>query len=382
MENVARSLFPVARARAHFNILMDFAKPLCLLGLTLCVAQARAEAPAPQPPDNIATATLHALDGMAPAGRWATRLTLLRNGYDQRYDDARHRVDLDADANRALAAFGVNLDSDVTTEFAELMLGYGLTENLTVGAIVPWARTTSRLRLSEAASGGIAAVQGTLSGLGYRPLATRAVAGFSDPTLGALWRFHRGAQDSAILGFGLRMGLARDDDPDHLADIPPGDGSTDLRFRLEYFRDLGSGWDLRLLGEHQVQLPDEVMARPGGTFSSAREKLKRNLGDYQEFDVELGKTWGDWRVSGTWHRYQEEADRYTSRLGSDTRALSANTDTLADQYRFGITWSGVRAWQAGKLLMPLIVKLELQDAFRGRNFVDVRDVYLRVTGLF
>lgn len=350
--------------------------------MTLSTMQARAETPDLQPQAAHAAATLHALDGMAPAGRWATRVTLLRNGYDQRYDDTRHRVDMDANSNRALSAFGVNLDSDVTTEFVELMLGYGISEDLTVGAIVPWARTTSQLHLREMTPGGIAGVQGTLAALGYRPLASRAVSGLGDPTLGALWRFHRGAQDSAILGFGLRMGLAVDDDPDHLADIPPGDGSTDLRFRLEYFRDLGSGWDLRLLGEHQVQMPDTVMARPGGTFSSTREKLKRNLGDYQEFDVELGKTWGDWRLAGTWHRYQEEADRYTSRLGSDTRALSANTETLADQYRFGITWSGVRAWQAGKLFMPLIVKLEIQDAFRGRNFVDVRDVYLRVTGLF
>jgi len=328
-------------------------------------------------------ATAHALDGMAPAGHWAARLTVLHNGYDQRYDDRKDRVDLDADANLALAAFGVNLDSEVTTDFAELMLGYGVTENLTVGAIVPYARTTSRLKLTEAVPGGIAALQGTLVGLGYtKPLTTRAVSGLSDPTLGALWRFHKSERDSAVLGFGVRMGVAKADDPDDLVDIPPGDGSTDLRFRLEYFRDLGSGWDLRLLGEHQVQLPDDVVMRPGGPFSLTKEKLKRNLGDYQEFDIELGKAWGDWRVSGTWHRYQEEPDRYTSKIGTDTSLLMANTDTLADQFRFGITWSGVRAWRAGQLFMPLIVKLEMQDAFRGRNFVDVRDFYLRVTGLF
>lgn len=347
---------------------------LCLLAWAV---QVHADASEPAP---LAAATAHALDGMAPAGHWATRLTLLRNGYDQRYDDARRRVDLDADANLALAGFGANLDTEVTTEFAELLLGYGVTENLTVGVILPWARTTSRLQLTEAAPGTVAAV---VTGLGYtRPLATRAVAGLSDPTLGALWRFHQRRHDSAVAGFGLRLGMAKADDPDDPADIPSGDGSTDLRFRLEYFRDLGSGWDLRLLGEHQVQLPDDVVMRPGGPFSASREKLKRNLGDYQEFDIELGKAWGDWRVSGTWHRYQEEADRYTSKIGTDTTALSGNTETLADQFRFGITWSGVRAWQTGKLFMPLIVKLEMQDAFRGRNFVDVRDVYLRVTGLF
>lgn len=352
---------------------------LCLLAWAVQVhAETSNPVAADDPP--LAAATAHALDGMAPAGHWASRLTLLRNGYDRRYDNQTKRVDLDAAANVSLAAFGASLDTEVTTEFAELLLGYGVTENLTVGVIVPWARTTSRINLTEAAPGTVNAL---VNGLGYtRPLATRAVSGFSDPTLGALWRFHQRAHDSAVAGFGLRLGLAKADDPDDAADIPPGDGSTDLRFRLEYFRDLGNGWDLRLLGEHQVQLPDAVVLRPGGAFSVPKEKLKRDLGDYQEFDIELGKAWGDWRVSGTWHRYQEASDRYASKIGSDTSALSANTDTLADQFRFGVTWSGVRAWKAGKLFMPLIVKLEMQDAFRGRNFVDVRDVYLRITGLF
>lgn len=350
---------------------------LCLLG---GFSPAKADTAAEFAPTGISTASAHALDSMAPHGHWAARLTLLHNGYDQRYDNRKDRVDLDADANLALASFGSTLDTRVTTEFAELLVGYGVTENLTLGAIVPYASTRSHVTLTEAAPGTMAAV---LSGLGYvKPLATRVVSGWSDPTLGALWRFRQNARASAVLGFGVRVGLAKADDPDDPADIPPGDGSTDLRFRMEYFRDLGKGWDLRLLGEHQVQLPDEVVARPGGPFSPAKEKLKRNLGDYQEFDIELGKTWGDWRASGTWHRYQEAPDRYTSWIGTDTRALSADTGTLADQYRVGITWSGVRAWRAGRLFMPLIVKLEMQDAFRGRNFVDVRDIYLRVTGLF
>lgn len=350
---------------------------LCLLSAFFITPSAQATGEA----EALPAATAHALDGLAPAGHWAGRLTLLRNGYDHRFNDAGKRVDMDVDANAALAPFSVTVDSDVTTDFVELMLGYGVTEDLTIGAILPYTRTTSRLRLDGPAPG-ITALQGTLAGLGYKPLATSSVSGLSDPTLGALWRFHKSARDSAVLGFGVRFGLAKADNPDDLADVPPGDGSTDLRFRMEYFRDLGSGWDLRLLAEHQVQLSDEVVMRPGGPFSANKEKLKRDLGDYQEFDIELGKRVGDWRFSGTWHRYQEPTDHYTSRVGTDTSLLSANTDTLADQLRLALTWSGIRAWRAGKLFMPLIVKLEMQDAVRGRNFVDVRDIYLRITSFF
>jgi hypothetical protein len=338
--------------------------------------------------DALPTAAAHGLDGMAPAGHWAARLTVLRNSYDQRYDNAKNRVDMDADYNAQLAGagFNVHLDTRVTTEFTELLLGYGVTENLTVGAILPYARTRNRIRLRDTGPVGASVLQGVLAGpLGYDPLETTSVAGMADPTVGALWRFHKGEKDSAIAGFGVRFGVARDDDPHNLADVPPGDGSTDLRFRLEYFRDLGRGWDFRFLAEHQIQLPDHIRARPGNpltTPAAATERLKRDLGDYQEFDLELGKTWGDWRASVTWHRYQEEQDRYTSALGTDTSFLNANTRTVADQARYGITWSGIRAWRAGKLPLPLIVKLEVQDAVAGRNFVDVRDVYLRVTSFF
>lgn len=330
---------------------------------------ALATSAAAEPP--LATTTLHALDGMAPGGHWAARLTLLRNGYDQRYDDDGRRV----------ALSGVpGLDTRVVTQFGELLLGYGVTEDLTVGAIVPWARTETRMRFAPGAEAPLQAMAGAL---GYDRLRDTTSSGLSDPTVGALWRFHKSERDSAILGFGVRFGLARDDDPRNLLDVPPGDGSTDLRTRLEYFRDLGHGFDLRLLAEYQVQRPDRVTARWQDTpVSVAEESLKRDLGDYWEYDLEIGKSFGDWRLSATWHRYQEEPDRYTSDLGTDTSALSAHTDTLADQLRVGLTWSGVNAWRAGRLSLPLIVKLEMQDAFAGRNFVDVRDLYLRVSSAF
>ncbi|MBX3669677.1 MAG: hypothetical protein KF778_14850 [Rhodocyclaceae bacterium] len=339
---------------------------------------------------SIPTSSSYGLDGMAPAGHWAARLTLLNNGYTTRFDAAGRRVDLDAGIDGLnLAALGLagtlRLDTEVRTEYTELMFGYGLSADLTVGAIVPYARTTTRVR-NFAVEGGIgrAGLQSVLSGvLGYKPLATTRVAGYGDPTVGVLWRFHRSEQESAIAGAGVRFGVARPDDPDNLLDIPPGDGTTDLRARLEYFRDLGSNWDMRLLGEFFRQLPDQVTLRPGNPLTTvSKESLRRKMGDYYETDVELGRRFGDLRLSATWHRYRKGADHYSSALGTDTRFLNANTDTLADQLRLALTWSGVDAWRAGKLAAPLIVKLEMQDARRGRNFVGVRDIYLRFSSFF
>ncbi|TCJ15550.1 hypothetical protein EZJ19_06470 [Parasulfuritortus cantonensis] len=354
----------------------------------LCLAAGSPPAAA----DELSAAAAHGLDGMAPAGHWAARLTLLRNDYDHRFDDNGERVDFDAGYDGLdLAGLGIpgvsgvlHLDTSVVTEYGELMFGYGVGEDLTVGAIVPFARTRSKLRVAVDGGIGTAGLQALLTGaLGYKPLRSTSSSGLGDPTVGALWRFYKSERDSAILGFGVRFGVAPADDPDDLADVPPGDGSTDLRYRLEYFRDLGAGYDLRVLAEYQVQLEDKVTMRPGNPLTTAtKERLVRNLGNFWEYDVELGKRFGDWRVSATWHRYQEEPDRYASRIGTDTSFLNANTDTLADQYRLSLTWSGINAWRAGRVPLPLIVKLEMQDAFHGRNFVDVRDVYLRVTSFF
>lgn len=49
----------------------------------------------------------------------------------------------------------------------------------------------------------------------------------------------------------MRFGIVRGDNSDSLVDIPIGDGSNDLRLRLEYFRDLGHDFDL---GEFNSQV--------------------------------------------------------------------------------------------------------------------------------
>lgn len=369
--------FPLVPVMTRFSILS------CFAALLACLSAAASAEPVP-------TAAGFGLDGMAPGGHWAARLTVLRNGYDQRFDNRGRRVDLDRDYNGLdLARLNpglagtLRLDTRAVTEYTELLLGYGVTDDLTVGIIVPYTRTTTHVRFGVDGGIGNAGMQAVLAGLGYRTPRTVSVAGFADPTVGVLWRFHKSPVDSAILGFGVRFGIARNDDPNDLFDIPPGDGSTDLRSRFEYFRDLGQGFDLHLLAEYQVQLPDHVRARPGNPLTTASvERLRRNLGDYWESDVEIGKRFGNLRLSATWHRYQEKPDRYRSPSGADTSALSAHTDTRADQMRLALSWSGIEAWQGGRLPLPLVVKLEVQDAVRGQNFVAVRDVYLRLSTAF
>lgn len=421
-----------------FNFFSSFCFALFLLSRVPVVF---ALEPTPEPISNASSAMPASagfgLDSMAPENHWAVRLEFRTNSYDARFDNEGKRQDLDAAFDKvnlnanifpALALFGADaslgvteLDSRVESQFTILTLGYGLTSNLTLGAIIPYnyARTEAHFAVSGGnigfnptfnsaqpiglsnfpfapASGAVPAMNGAsvqqiltnpAFGYGYKPIQTVTTEGLGDPTLGVLWRFHQSERDSVVLGLGVRFGIAADDDPDNLLDVPPGDGSTDIRARLEYFRDLGADFDLHLLADYNIQMEDSMTLRVPLlgqmlALANSKEKLQRNLGDYYETDFELGYRVDNYRFAATWHRYEEGEDKYHSRLGSDTRSLEIDTHTLADQYRLSASWSGIDAWKAGKLPLPLILKFEMQDTFAGRNFVDVRDFYVQITALF
>jgi len=395
-------------------------------------------AAAPASADQLPPVSNFALDSMAPAGRWATRIELRANGYDQWYDNDGKRRDLDAAFDGvelngsvfpSLALLGAgatlgsaSIDTKAELRSLQLILGYGIAEDLTAGIILPFVTTRAKVGFSVSGGnvgfnpafdpgqpigaanfpfapvgGGATAPLGTggvkqlltdpIYGYGYRPIEDTETSGLSDSTAGLLWRFRTGPTSSAILGGGVRFGVAGGDDPDNLLDVPIGDGSTDIRLRMEYFRDLAAGFDLHLLAENFTQLPDHADMRvpqPGQLLATAdsKERLRRNMGDYQEYDIEMGRHWGNWRASATWHRYRKGMDRYTSDKGTDTGMLEANTEVHANQWRAGVSWSGIDAWRAGTLPLPLILKLEMQETYGGRNFPDVRDFYLQAITFF
>ncbi len=414
--------------RTHFRTL-SLAVGLGLLCHTLSAVAAENAVPA---------AAVHGLSLVAPKDRWVARAELRSNRFDRQFDDRGERVangaefdavDIDAGVFPLLALLGPgaslgtsHLSSRVSTRRLEITLGYGFTENFTAGVILPFGRTHNSVDFSvtggnvgfnpgfdsaQPASptnppllpvgGGAPAPAGTsgvaeiltnpLFGFGYAGVGSSTTSGPGDPTLGFLWRFYHDDASSLVLGSGLRLGVNEEDDPDDLFDVPMDDGSTDLLAQLDYFRNLGHRFDLRLQAKYTYQRADRRtlrVAAPGELLPTAasREELERDLGDYWEYDVELGRSFGDWRLSGTWHRWDKQADRYRSDFGTNTSALEADTAILADQWRLALSWSGINAWRNGHLPLPLIAKLELQETYRGRNMPDVRDLYLVITAVF
>jgi len=418
-----------ASSKNSFTACFTWTKNLFLITTLMSCAASQA--------DTLSAASVHGLDTMAPAGHWAARVEVRTNSYDKWYDSSGNirglksefdGLNLNGSVFPPLALLGAgatlgtsSLRSKASLESTQVILAYGLDDNVTLGFIFPFIKTHNRVdfQVSGGNTGfnpvfnpalpmgpanfpfapvggpvtpvGTAGVKRLISdpafGYGYAPVGDTSASGLSDPTAGVLWRYYKDDHSSALLGVGMRFGVANPGNPDSLTEIPIGDGSNDLRLRLEYFRDLGGDFDLHLLAEHFVQLADRVTLRvpqPGQLLATAlsKERLRRDLGDYQEYDMELGHRWGNWRASATGHFYIKGQDKYTSDFGTNTSMLENNTNIRANQWRAGLSWSGINAWQAGDIPLPLIIKFEMQDTYSGYNFPRVRDYYLQLTSFY
>lgn len=385
--------------------------------------------------DEIPTERQHALSNLAPKGNFVLRVEGKTRTTQFAYNNSGERVglgdslngiNLNQDVFSSLAVFGVGASLGTTSssmEFdsqrGEISMGYGLTDDLTVGIIVPFGTVKSRVDFSV--SGGnlgknpnynpllapsatnlpylptsmgvapfsTADIQELLASpaYGYKPIASTRTTGLADPTIGLLYQALKSKDSSLILATGVDIGIAKEDDPDNLVDVPINNGNSALRFRAEYYKSLAHNWDFFVKAEYGIEFEDSVTKRVPKAgeilaLKSSTEKVKRDLGDYRSYELSVGKSVHNWRYAGRLYRLEKDADNYTSEIGTDVTALEANTAGYANQWEAEVSWSGVDAWSKGNLAMPLIVSLAYKDTFSGKNGLDWNELYFRVTSFF
>lgn len=379
----------------------------------------------------------HALVQIAPAGRWVVQIEARTTDNTRMFDSRGNDRPLAADYNGipldasilpplALLGPGATLGSTATSaavvaRSAQITLAYGVTEDFTLGVIGNFGTVRNNVNFSVSGGNvgwnplydpalpiapanfpfapvipGVIAPMGAADvntiltspafGYGYEPIGSSTVNSMGTLLLGGLWRFYEDERSSLVAGLGLRWSFTKQN-PDALLRVPFDDGSTDIVSQLEYYRQLPSIFDLRLMAKQTTQLPDRMTSRvpaPGQFLApaSTKEVLNRNLGDFWEFDVEVGASIADWRLSGTWHHYFKSGDSYFSPRGQNVAALMQNTSQRAEQWRIGLSWSGLDAWLEKSLPLPLIIKLEMQETQSGRNMANLRDIYLVTTTFF
>lgn len=381
----------------------------------------------------------HFLGGMVPAGRWATAFSTTFRRSTERFNDDGKRESLTADTDGLtldsqvvplLASFGagaslgdVSLRATLHERRHDLTVGYGLSEDITIGVSIPYGRNETSVNFkmlggnlasnplfdpSQPVSAtnpplvplgtfglttpaGTAGVQQLLTspafGYQYKAIGTSQTTGMGDPLIGLRWRFYTDRVSRIIFTPVVRLGISEENDPDDLFDVPVDDGSTDVRLQLEYLRVLPQGFDARFRLRYTWQLADTVtsQAHAEGEYlvpDSRTEQLDRDLGDIAEGYLELGYHIDDWRLFGAIESMRKRNDDYSSSTGQDVSGLEAGTVQEEDLFSAGLSWSGIQQWRAKKLPLPLVLQVSSRTHLGGRNRLDRKEFNLAVTAVF
>lgn len=302
---------------------------------------------------------------MAPGDHWIVRLDPRYAVIDEEFDSSGNKTD-------------TLFKSSYT--YVRFILAYGVTDDLTVGAVLPYGQFCSQPRgaLSDPAT------QAFITGLGYSTPAKHCRNETGDLILGGFWRFDKSAAHDWVAGFGLSLGTSEEDNPDDLIDVHLGEGNDDIILQLENFHRWGH-LDTRVLIKGTVQLQDRSYVRvpesPGLSIAPADNLVvvDRDLGDILELELELGNTFGDMRVAGGWAGYRKLSDDYSGRVnGFDASNLEANTDETRQLINLSLSWHSIRLWKQKRFPLPVVADIEWQRVFAGKNSYEINRLYMTV----
>ena len=112
--------------------------------------------------------------------------------------------------------------------------------------------------------------------------------------------------------------------------------------------------------------------------------MDRDVGDYTILDVELGYRFlGDQaRVFAAYYQKRKGKDSFKSPSGLSTDYLSEYSDFRDEEYRVGVNWNGIPAWQKGYIPLPIQVEVNFWESFRGKNSLKYYFNEVKVTVAF
>lgn len=304
------------------------------------------------------------------------------------------------------------LHVDTTPEVRYLAPVYarGLTRQWTVGFGLPVVQYKNRLRLQQAGSNldavraqvGNASVdlnqafdqlsvdlavvaQEQLVKKGYKPLTDRDESQIGDLQLVSLVQMNKEEKFSTQLKTLLSVPTGKGDDPDDLADLGAF-GYTAIENQLLGNYNVTSRWQAAAKFGYRYTLPDRVVRRiptnetdtlPG---PETRQTVNRQTGGAlfgggsltysfsQELDVGLG-----------WEFTRKGADTYSGNLPLRFDLIDGR-DSSADRVRFGISYSSIESFFAGKAILPSIIAYEFSDNIGGVNIerMAIHEIWLQL----
>lgn len=220
---------------------------------------------------------------------------------------------------------------------------------------------------------------------GYKPLTDRDESQIGDLQLVSLVQMNKEENFSTQLKTLLSVPTGKGDDPDDLADLGAY-GYTAIENQLLGNYNLLGKWQAAAKFGYRYTLPDRVVRRVPNNESDSlpgpetKQTVNRRTGDAlfgggsltysfsQELDVGLG-----------WEFTRKGADSYEGVLPLRYDLLDG-MNSSADRVRFGISYSTIESFFAGKSILPSIIAYEFSDNIGGTNVerMAIHEIWLQL----
>ena len=272
---------------------------------------------------------------------------------------------------------------EVSTLVLASALEYGLTENITMGAIIPMITANTAIDLkfnkSKAAQNHpafknrniIEDTEQVALSKGYRPFENWDKTGLGDIELGLKYRFLNTGTWAMATKSGVRLPTGRTEDPHHLTDIAFGDGQYDAGTSLLIdYRGIPNLL-LSTLTKYTVQFPDKQILRvPDEEELLTRniENIRRDLGDMLDAALYTEYTlFKLFNVNASTSFFSKQKDNYKSALGYYTAGLEKNTNQMKWTADMGIGFTTIPWFKEGAFSFPMDIGLNVQLPITGKN---------------
>lgn len=275
-------------------------------------------------------------------------------------------------------------------------LEYGITDNLTLGIIVPVISANTKFDVqfnpsSEVLASGDPTLIGTANALlqkvkdlaaskGYNEFGDWEALGLGDVELGFKYRFLNSEEWTLATKTGVRLPTGRVDDPDTVTDIAFGDGQTDLGTTLLVDYKGIPNTLLNVMTKYTAQLPDRQLLRvpsDGELFTDKKENIRRNLGNRLDAAVYGEYTFlSVFNVNGSYALFTKEKDRFASDLGYYALGLEKDTAQSKQSVDIGVGFSTLPWFRQGAFSLPMDAGIDVDLPVAGRNVAKATTVNL------
>lgn len=312
---------------------------------------------------------------------------------------------------------GINLGTSVVTidlkrVEMEYTLAYGLTDKVTIGAIIPYvplantsfsfANNTAGANFGFSSNGlpcplvapgcqpaSLANINAALARAGFKPLGNREQSGFGNVKVGARYQYYTGNYYRAAMTGGVILPTGEEKDPDQLIGQSLGVDTWGLFLELQNdlmfqrpglgkqlgFPDTGDFF-LNYTVKYEMALPDTQTVRVcpvTNPICPTKVALNRDLGDLVK--VEIGPAIGLAKgliLSGFYrYEYKMKDDYSGGPVGVPVETLEKYSSQQSHEWRADLQFTSIPWVMQGTFGLPFVVGVSYRERFAGDNFVNV-----------